>query len=597
MPLKTIYKAPWFVKAVFIVSFFLIFFVAGITFKNMNSLSDSSDLVTEKYELAIKLEQILSYLKDAETGQRGFMVTRDSTYLTPYISGRENINDRFVEIKELIIDESKQHKNLIELGFLIDNCLDNLEQTQRFILKDQNNFDSPTFERLFNRGKRIMDQIRGKIKVMIDFQNERLEKHQATYESSLKVTPIFLYSLMLMSLLLLIGGYAKIMSNLKKLERTNRSLELFKESTNQSEIVSKHGTWTWDIDDDNFKFSDNLYRLLGEEPHSFEPTIENFMKFVHPEDVETLSEQIAKMQKEYDLPFVYYRVIHENGNVKHLKAYGKAIVSSNGKRTLLGTTTDITDETRSFRALEERNLELERNNKELSAFNHVASHDLQEPLRKIQTFLSRLEEKEEGNLSKSGEMYMSRMKNAATRMRLLIDDLLQFSRTNKADKVLEVSNINLLLEAAKQDLAEVITQKNATVKADTFPVMKVIPFQIQQLFANLIGNSLKYIADDRNPEVTITCEQVNADDEEKLINVKYDAYYKITFKDNGIGFDNEYADRIFVLFSRLHNKDEYSGTGIGLSICKKIVENHLGYIFADGKPGVGATFTVYLPID
>lgn len=596
MPLKTIYKAPWFVKAVFIVSFFLIFFVAGVTFKNMNNLSDSSDLVTEKYELAIKLEQILSYLKDAETGQRGFIVIRDSTHLAPYFSGRENINNRFVEIKELIIDQSEQHKNLIELGFLIDNCLDNLEKTQQFIIKNQNDIDSPGFERLFYRGKRIMDQIRAKIKVMLHYQNERLEKYQATYKSNLKLTPIFLYSLMLMSLLLLIAGYFKIMSNLKKLERTNRSLELFKESTNQSEIVSKHGTWTWNINNDSFKFSDNLYRLLGEEPHSFEPTIENFLKYVHSEDVEKLTAHIEKMKEEHELPFIYFRVIHENGNIKHLKSYGKVIIGSDARLNLLGTTTDVTEETRSFRTLEERNLELERNNKELSAFNHVASHDLQEPLRKIQTFLSRLEEKEEGNLSESGEKYMSRMKNAATRMRLLIDDLLQFSRTNKADKVLEVSNINLLLEAAKQDLAEVITQENAEIKADNFPVMKVIPFQIQQLFANLIGNSLKYKAADRAPEITITCNQIKAEDEELLSNTKFDAYYKITFKDNGIGFDNEYAERIFVLFNRLHNKDEYSGTGIGLSICKKIVENHRGYIFANGNPGVGAMFTIFLPI-
>ncbi|QHI34981.1 Phytochrome-like protein cph1 [Kordia antarctica] len=596
MPLKSIYKAPWFVKAVFVISFFLIFFVAGVTYKNMDDLSESTDLVEKKYEIAIELEQILSYLKDAETGQRGFVIVKDSSYLMPYLLGRENINNSFAELKGLIDDETEQQRNLIELRFLIDNCLANYENVQEFILKRQNNINSPEFRPLFARGKLIMDQIRAKIRVMLDVQNKKLEKYQEEHTNNLRATPIFLYSLIILSLLLMIGAYYKIASNLKKLKKTNQALEIFKESTNQSEIVSKHGNWTWNIEEDRFTYSDNLYRLLGEEPHSFKPTIEKFMEFVHPEDVEKLSAQVARMKEEQNLPFIHYRVIHKNGNIKHLKAYGKVVINNEGEHNLLGTTTDITDEIESFRALEERNLELERNNKELSAFNHVASHDLQEPLRKIQTFLSRLEDKEEGNFSESGLKYMSRIKNAASRMRLLIDDLLQFSRTNKADKVFEVSNINLLLEAAKQDLAEVISQENATINADTFPVLNVIPFQMQQLFANLIGNSLKYKSVDRAPEINITYAQVKAETEEMLTKAKKDSYHKITFKDNGIGFDNEYAKKIFVLFSRLHNKSDYSGTGIGLSICKKIIENHKGFIFADGEVGVGATFTVYLPI-
>ncbi len=562
----------------------------------MNDLSKASELVSEKYEVSIELEQILSYLKDAETGQRGFVIIKDSTYLEPYFLGRENINNSFAELKELIKDEPKQGKNLIELRFLIDNCLANLEQVQRFIIKEQNDINSPSFEPMFALGKRLMDQIREKIKVMLDVQNHKLERHQKEYNSSLRVTPVFLYSLMLLSLLLMIGAYYKIMSNLKKLKRSNQSLEIFKESANQSEIVSKHGNWAWDIENDRFSFSDNLYRLLGEEPQSFAPTIENFMQFVHPEDVEKLNEQVEQMKEDENLPFIHYRVIHKNGTIKHLKAYGKVVVTGEARRNLLGTTTDITDEIESFRAMEERNLELERNNKELSAFNHVASHDLQEPLRKIQTFLSRLEDKEQDNLSESGLKYMSRIKNAATRMRLLIDDLLQFSRTNKADKVFEVSNINLLLEAAKQDLAEVISQENAVINADAFPVINVIPFQIHQLFANLIGNSLKYKAADRIPKINITHEIVKAEDEKLLVKAKNDAYHKIQFTDNGIGFDNEYAEKIFVLFNRLHNKDEYSGTGIGLSICKKIVDNHKGFIFANGESGIGATFSVYIPV-
>ena len=303
------------------------------------------------------------------------------------------------------------------------------------------------------------------------------------------------------------------------------------------------------------------------------------------------------MKENVELPYIYYRVVHKNGNIKHLKAYGKSLVNDEDETVLLGTTADITDEIISFKVLEERNAELERNNKELSSFNYVASHDLQEPLRKIQTFLSRLEDEEVDKLSPKGIRYIDRIKNAATRMRLLIDDLLQFSRSNKADKVFEDSNINLIFEAAKQDLAEVISAENAIITSDAFPSMKVIPFQIQQLFVNLLGNAIKYKAEGVIPKIEITHQVVEADKEDGITKPKNQFYHKLVFTDNGIGFDNTYAEQIFTLFNRLHNKDEYSGTGIGLSICKKIVENHKGYITAKGEPNKGATFTVFLPID
>ena len=352
---------------------------------------------------------------------------------------------------------------------------------------------------------------------MIDFENKQLKERHTDYESNLKITPVFLYLVLLLSLLLMFAAYTKIISDLKKLKVSNEQLEIFKESTNQSQIIGQHGNWIWDVDEDTFTYSDNLYRLLGEKPQSFKPTLENYFSYVHPEDLDKLKNEMDKMMKDNDLPFIFYRIVQKNGTIKHFKAYGKLYTNSEGKKQLLGTTTDITDEIEHYRVLEEHNLQLERNNKELSAFNYVASHDLQEPLRKIQTFLSRLEEKEASKLSESGLLYMDRIKNASTRMRLLIDDLLQFSRTNKEDKIFEVSDINLLLEGAKQDLAEVISEENAIIKADVFPPIKVIPFQIQQLFSNLISNSLKYKAKERNPEINITYNTVKASEETQII--------------------------------------------------------------------------------
>lgn len=593
MEANTKKKSVLFVQASFFAALLIIAIVGGITYKTTKNLSDATDLVVHTYKLNVELEQILSYLKDAETGQRGYILTTDSLYLEPFFSGREKINNTFAELKELTRNDKVQQENLVALSKLIDNRMANFDKSATFILFDS--LKTEDFVEVFLEGKYMMDAIRDKIASMIALERAQLSYRQKAYKSSLNLTPVFLFALILLSLALVLIAYFKTAKDVKDLKRTNQELEIFKESTNQAEIISRHGNWVYHIEKGTYDYSDNLYRLLGEQPQSFEPTTENFMSFVHPDDLEKLQEDVAKMLENEHLPFIHYRIIQKSGNIRYLKAYGQTI-ELDGTRKLLGTTTDVTDEIEGIKLLEERNAELERNNKELSAFNHVASHDLQEPLRKIQTFLSRLVDTEENNLSEKGTLYISRIQNAATRMRLLIDDLLQFSRTNKIEKNFVNSNINLLLENAKQDLAEAISESNAEIVADNFPVMDVIPFQIQQLFLNLIGNSIKYQSKGTEPKIKITYERINALEDDKLVKPKKEFYHKLEFTDNGIGFSNEYAEQIFVLFNRLHNKSDYSGTGIGLSICKKIIENHDGYIFADGVSGEGATFTVYLPI-
>jgi light-regulated signal transduction histidine kinase (bacteriophytochrome) len=180
-------------------------------------------------------------------------------------------------------------------------------------------------------------------------------------------------------------------------------------------------------------------------------------------------------------------------------------------------------------------------------------------------------------------------------MRLLIDDLLQFSRTNKPDKEFVPTNLNTLFEQVKQDLAETILDTKASITHENLPTLAVIPFQIHQLFLNLLSNSLKYSKKLEVPKIHLAYSKVAATTDANLAKATQKWYHKITFTDNGIGFDPQYASLIFELFSRLHNKQEYSGTGVGLSICKKITDNHQGFIVAQGKPKVGSVFTVYLP--
>jgi signal transduction histidine kinase len=238
---------------------------------------------------------------------------------------------------------------------------------------------------------------------------------------------------------------------------------------------------------------------------------------------------------------------------------------------------------------------LEAANKDLDSFAFIASHDLQEPLRKIQTFISRIEKNEISNISEIGKEYFTKMKSSADRMRDLIDNLLMYSRTNTEEQVFEHVELKEVLENAMQELSLIIEEKNAIINYSSLPKLNLLNQQFQQLLVNLIGNSLKYAKEDVTPVIQIGSKIVKPKDVPGIVDGADKVFHRITISDNGIGFDQKFANNIFVLFQRLHEQNEYSGTGIGLAICKKIIENHRGVITAEGKPGIGSTFNIFLP--
>ena len=591
---KFFLNSDLFLRGIFLLSVFVVLLIGGFTYRHISNLTDSTKIVVSTYKFDIELEQIMSYIKDAESGHRNYIVTKDTLYLNPYFNAREKVNNSFAQLKELTIENNNQRKNLLILNKLIDNLFSNFSKTYVFV--ENNKTKNEAFKTLFFEEKIIMDSIRNQVNEMTDIENKLLNDRQKKYQNNLQFTPLFFYLVLLVTLILMVIAYNKISNDFKNIKAMNNQLLIFKAAATQLEVTGKHGNWIWHVNTNEFEFSDNLYRILGEVPKSFNPTLENLMKFVHRDDKEKLSKEMATMMREKELPFIYFRIVKKDGTIIHVKGHGKLLCTNDSEVRLMGNLTDISDEIESFLVLEERNLELEQNNKELSDFNYVASHDLQEPLRKIQTFISRLEEKEGQKFSDSGLQYLERIKISATRMRLLIDDLLQFSRTNKPDKAFVLANLNEILENAKQDVAEIISEKKAKITNDDLPTIPVISFQIQQLFSNLLHNSLKYSKKSMAPVIEINYSKVEAKNEPYLIKATKPNYHKLTFTDNGIGFDQKYAQRIFGLFDRLHNKQDYSGTGIGLSICKKIMDNHKGFIFAQGKVNEGSVFVLYLPV-
>lgn len=246
--------------------------------------------------------------------------------------------------------------------------------------------------------------------------------------------------------------------------------------------------------------------------------------------------------------------------------------------------------------LQEKNEDLRKMNKELEAFAYISSHDLQEPLRKIQTFATRIAEKESENLSTYGKDYFERMQNAAARMQTLIDDLLAYSRTTTGERKYEPTALSHIVDGVKADFSEELQQKQATVEVGEMCTISIIPFQFRQLLYNLIGNSLKFSVPDRLPVIRIESKIALGKHLNEALLASDTEYCHIRVADNGIGFEQQYGEKIFELFQRLHGRSNYIGTGIGLAIVKKIVDNHNGLIKAHGAVNEGAVFDIYLPV-
>lgn len=249
-----------------------------------------------------------------------------------------------------------------------------------------------------------------------------------------------------------------------------------------------------------------------------------------------------------------------------------------------------------YAAIEKHAEELKTKNDELQAFTYISSHDLQEPLRKIQTFSNIILTKEYANLTDNGRAKFDRILYSTNRMRDLIDSLLAFSRTNIVDRKFEVVDLNSIIRDVEETLSENIIEKGASISTDFHGSITIIPFQFTQLMVNLVTNSLKFAQADVPMHIEIKSRQASGAElaNDKLIPEQL--YCHISYQDNGIGFEPEYNDKIFGVFQKLHSRDKYEGTGIGLAIVKKIVENHNGLITASGLPMGGAKFNIYIPI-
>lgn len=391
-----------------------------------------------------------------------------------------------------------------------------------------------------------------------------------------------------------VSDYWETLYNLNKYEVTLQ----------QAELQMKMGTWEWRLSDDMARWSEGFWNLLEYDDYEKKNTwvpAENYLKhFPPPTPITRISDMkkaiFAAAQDGSIINPTESTLITCKGNMIHVVNHFRVLEYENNLPSLIvGSTADVTLMKNIQKNLENKVEELAKAYKEMEEFAYIASHDLQEPLRKVTTFGERLQARCGSELNNDGKMYLDRMLDSTARMRLLIDNLLVLSRTKRQTDFFTTINLNDIMAEVENLLESKIAEHKARLIYQNLPTIEGIPTQMDQLFMNLLSNALKFVKPDRLPEITITSNHLNSKEKDELNLDTRQEFIYLQVQDNGIGFEQEFADTIFAPFKRLHGRSEYEGTGIGLAICKKVVQNHNGRIWATATPGQGACFHIVLP--
>jgi signal transduction histidine kinase len=459
-----------------------------VCYHHLRQLIEHSDAVTRSRDTIIATERVLSTLKDAETGERGYLITFDKEFLKPYHDAEKRFADEVSRLRRLVEDDIDEQRLFQTLKRVADQRLEALRETIR--VRAESGFEAAAGYVRQNQGKGLMDDVRLLAQKLRDTEERELQTRSELRDRSAGTATATLIGAGVMNLLLL-GGIA----------------------------------------------------------------------FAVRRDSKARAREVEQRVKAGEMEKNYLRVA---GQYEERRRFAEA--------------------------MEGLNTRLEQSNRELQDFASVASHDLQEPLRKIQAFGDRLRKRFGEQLGTDARDYLDRMQNAASRMATLINDLLTFSRVTTRAQPFEPVDLSQIAKEVVSDLELRIESSGGRVEVEhPLPRIEADAVQMRQLFQNLIANALKFHRRDAPPVVRVSAAMLPPQNGSG-------ATCEIRVADNGIGFDAKYLDRIFNVFQRLHGRNEYEGTGIGLAVVRKIAERHGGRITADSREGEGATFIITLPV-
>lgn len=600
-----------YIRFIFLTALVVLIAVSLMTYRNLDNYTNEVKLVRHSSQVFRLAEMVLSSVKDAETGHRGYQLTGDSTYLEPYQTSLRELPGMLKGLDSLVEGNFLQKRYVdtlqisINTQFLIINrILSNAERSSLYM----DRYES----KLLRDGKTNMTRIRNTIGKIRDLEEDIYNSRMATEEGYRNIAPFSLLAFTILSVFGVAFLFVRVMGaleqkrqaeiglkeNLKTLEKEVGEKQ-FAQRTIQNildhsldgimalaTVRNKEGKiidFEWILA--NFISTQTLGRgkgdLVGKRLLDVVPDANNSGLFeIYKSVVETSVTQ--QFEREFEI----------QGEVKWF--YMAAVKLDDG---LIVTYTDATEKNTAKEKLTQYAEELKRSNQDLEQFAYVASHDLQEPLRKIRAFGDRLAARFEDKLDEVGVEYITRMQQASARMQKLIEDLLSFSRISSGHEQFTRVDVTGVVNEVVDDIEGQIIREKA--KVGVLPIAEIDGDrgQIRRLFQNLISNAIKFHKPGSNPVVEITGNVVSSAEAEKEFGflLQEKSYVRIVVKDNGIGFDEKYADKIFNIFQRLQGRAEFEGTGIGLAICRKIMTNHRGYIRAQSVINEGSEFILIFP--
>ncbi len=561
----------------FLIAFILLIAVTIIYRKSFSTMQDYTIRVDQSHRVINLLEELSNNFKSAQIYSEKFAPAEKDFYQL-YKEQANRIRTGIIELKELTKSNPEQNRRMDTVTGIINEQLDTLMKYNivELIQVGQGDRLRKLYEvhTLINRG--------------IESEQKLLQAQKIELESSTTETAWLTFGFTIIAVSLILITFFSNVFNVRK----RRWLEGFLESvlnTSQNGIVSyKAIREKGKIVDFKIEFvNKGLEKLLELKTEDvIGKRLSEIPSYIRNSGIYEKYVEVVETGRQLSFETLYTR-----GNVQRWM-YALLAKREDG---LTVSFHDISPLKKYEEDLKENIRKLESSNAELEQYAYAASHDLQEPLRKIRIYTSHLQDKQNDRIGEGGRQDIERILNAAERMSVLISDLLAFSSIKKESGYTE-TDLNQVLKNVMEDLELVIQQKQAIIENGILPKLEAIPLQMNQLFYNLLNNALKFSRSDASPRIRIEARQLKAEEvraNEALL--PNQTYYEIAFIDNGLGFDNTYAEQIFVIFKRLTDKQMFPGSGIGLALCRKVVENHNGFIYATGEENKGATFYVLLP--
>lgn len=600
-----------YVRFIFLAALIVLISVSLMTYRNLDNYMNEVKLVRHSSHVFRLVENVLSAVKDAEIGHRGYQLTRDTTYLSPYYSSVEKLPAMLHELDSLVEDNALQKRSVDTLQLLINNqyliirrILSNAERSSLYM----DRYES----KLLKDGKNNMIKIRTTVSKIRELEEEIYTSRIATEAGYRNIAPFSLLAFTILSVFGVAFLFARVIGALeqKRLAEVGlkENLKVLENEVTEKQFAQRTIQNILDHSLDGIMAFSSVRDEQGEIV-DFKWIMANFISAqtlgrgkgdltgkclleVVPDANNTGLFEIYKSVVNTGVSQQFEREFNLFGESKWF--YMSAVKLDDG---LIVTYTDVTEKNTAKEKLTRYAEELKRSNQDLEQFAYVASHDLQEPLRKIRAFGDRLAVRYEDKLDEVGAEYISRMQQASARMQKLIEDLLSFSRISSGHEQFARVDVTGVVNEVVDDIEGQILREKAKVGVKPIAEIQGDRGQIRRLFQNLISNAIKFHKTGALPVVEISGSVVTAAEAEKEFGVllSESSYVRIVVKDNGIGFDEKYADKIFSIFQRLQGRAEYEGTGIGLAICRKIMTNHRGYIRARSVIGQGSEFILIFP--